>query len=61
MLAASWIMLIFAASGEDYTWTLCSIFVPPLAYFYGLFEWDKAGDAIKAAIIGLVLLALGLS
>lgn len=60
LLAASWIMLIIAASGEDYTWALCSVFLPPLAYFYGLFEWDKAGDSIKAAILGLVATALAL-
>lgn len=60
-LAASWVMLIIAASNKDFTWALCSIFIPPLAYFYALFEWDEAGDAIKMAILGLVLLALGLS
>ena len=61
LLAASWIQLIITASGEDFTWGLCSVFVPPLAYFYGLFQWDKAGDAIKMAIIGLVLTGMGLS
>jgi hypothetical protein len=60
-LVASWILLIIVASGEDFTWGLCSIFIPPLAYLYGLFAWNKAGDSIKLAIIGLVLVGLGLS
>ncbi|MGB5325357.1 MAG: hypothetical protein WBN40_08045 [Pseudomonadales bacterium] len=60
-LAASWIMLIITASNEDFTWGLCSVFIPPLAYLYALFEWEKAGDAIKMAAVGLLLLALGLS
>ena len=60
MLAASWIQLIIAASGEDFTWGLCSVFLPPLAYFYGLFQWEKAGDAIKMAIVGLILVGFGI-
>ena len=61
ILVASWIMMIFAASaGDDYTWALCSFFLPPLAYLYGLYRWELAGDSIKAAIIGLVLLGVGI-
>lgn len=58
ILVTSWTLLIIAASNEDFTWGLCSVFLPPLAYFYGLFQWDKAGDAIKMAVLGLILLAL---
>lgn len=61
LLAGSWILLIINASGEDFTWGLCSVFLPPLAYFYGLFQWEKAGDAIKMAILGIILVAVGLS
>lgn len=61
LLAASWIQLIITASAEDFTWGLCSLFLPPLAYFYALWEWDKAGDAIKMAVGGLVLIGLGIS
>ena len=61
ILAASWVMLIITASGEDFTWGLCAVFLPPLAYLYALFAWDKAADVIKMAVIGLVLLGLGLS
>ena len=60
VLAASWMQLIITASREDFTWGLCSLFLPPLAYFYALWEWDKAGDAIKMAVVGIVLLGLGL-
>ena len=60
ILVTSWVLLIIAASNEDFTWGLCSVFVPPLAYFYGLLQWDKAGDAIKMALLGLFLLWLGL-
>ncbi len=61
LLAGSWIQLIFTATAEDFTWGLCSVFLPPLAYFYGLFEWSKAGDAIKMAIVGLVMIGCGLA
>ena len=59
ILVASWVMLIFAASSDDFTWALFAVFLPPLAYAYGLYRWELAGDAIKAAIIGLGLLAIG--
>lgn len=62
LLIASWVyMIIIASDSGDTTWTLSSMFLPPLAYFYGLFAWDKAGDAIKLALLGLFLLWLGLS
>ena len=60
LLVGSWLSLIFAATSEDFTWGLCSVFLPPLAYFYGLFQWDKAGDAIKMAVLGLILIGVGL-
>ncbi len=59
VLVASWALLIIAASNDDYTWALCSVFIPPLAYFYGLFRWSEAGDSIKLAFVGLFLLWLG--
>lgn len=61
VLIASWVLLIITAAGDDYTWALCSVFLPPLAYFYGLFRWSKAGDSIKLAITGLVLLWFGIA
>ncbi len=60
LLVGSWLTMIFAASSEDFTWGLCAVFLPPLAYLYGLFQWEKAGDAIKMAVLGLVLVGIGL-
>ena len=28
-LVASWILLIITAANEDFTWGLCSVFLPP--------------------------------
>lgn len=61
VLIASWVLLIITAANDDYTWALCSVFLPPLAYFYALFRWSDAGDSIKLAFVGLVLLWLGLA
>jgi hypothetical protein len=58
ILAASWIMLIIASFREDFTWGLSSVFVPPFAYFYGLFKWQKAQEAILFAVLGWVLIFL---
>jgi len=35
VLAASWMQLIITASREDFTWGLCSLFLPPLALQLG--------------------------
>jgi len=61
ILVMSWVLLIINAANEDFTWALCSVFLPPLAYFYGLFRWSEAGDSIKLAFLGLFLIWLGLS
>lgn len=58
ILASSWIMLIITSFKEDFTWGLSAVFVPPFAYFYGLFKLDKAGTAILFAILGWVLIFL---
>jgi hypothetical protein len=58
ILLASWIMLIITSFKEDITWGLCALFLPPLAYFYGLFRWSKAHDAILIAALGCLLLVL---
>jgi hypothetical protein len=49
-LVASWILLIITAANE--------VFLPPLAYFYALFEWRKTADSLKFAGLGIALLAL---
>lgn len=58
MLLASWVLLLIVAWKEDYAWGLCSLFLPPLAYLYGLARWDKAGESILLAAGGWVLIWL---
>jgi hypothetical protein len=60
-LIASWGMLIIASFKEDYAWGLCSILLPPLAYFVGLLQWKKAKDALLTASLGIVILFLSTS
>ncbi len=58
ILLASWIMLIVDSFNQDYTWGLCSIFLPPLAYFYALCNWSKAAGSLTFAVIGWFLIIL---
>ena len=60
-LAVSWILLLVASWKEDYTWGLCTVFLPPLSYLYSLARLDKAGDALLVAVFGWILIWLGLS
>jgi hypothetical protein len=59
-LLASWVLLLIRSSEEDFTWGLCALLLPPLAYFYGLFRLDKAGEALALAALGWLLLFLAL-
>ena len=59
-LVVSWILLLIASWKEDYSWGLCSLFLPPLAYLYGLARLDKAGESLLVAVIGWVLIWLSL-
>lgn len=56
LLLASWIQLIIVSFEEDYTWGLCSVFLPPFSYFYSLFAWQKAKSCIWLAVLGCALL-----
>jgi len=56
MLVCSWLLLLKESFDDDFTWGLCTLFIPPLSYFYGLFAWDKAKEAIGLAVLGLALL-----
>jgi len=60
ILLVSWVLMLITAWREDYAWGLFATLLPPLAYLYGLFRLDKAGQSIGVAVVGLVLLALGL-
>ena len=57
-LLASWVVLLIASWKEDYTWGLCTLFLPPLSYLYGLTRLDQAGDAMLLAIAGWILIWL---
>lgn len=59
-LLVSWILLMVASWKEDYSWGLCTMFLPPLSYLYGLARLDKAGDAILVAILGWVFIWFGI-
>lgn len=58
LVLISWGLLIVTSFQEDFTWGLCTIFIPPLAYFYGLFNLSKAGQAILIAVLGWVMVLL---
>ena len=55
-LMMSWIVLLIEAWKEDYTWGLCTLFLPPLSYAYSLTQLDKAGGALGLAAIGWLLI-----
>jgi len=57
-LLASWVLLLIASWKEDYAWGLCTLFLPPLSYLYGLARLDKAGDALLLALFGWILVWL---
>jgi hypothetical protein len=54
----SWILLLIAAFKEDYAWGIFAVLLPPLAYVYGLFRLDKAGQSLLVAAAGLFMLFL---
>lgn len=60
LLLASWVQLLFVAFKDDYSWGLSTLFVPPLAYLYGLFALEKAGAAILLSAIGWILIFIAL-
>jgi hypothetical protein len=59
-LLASWVLLLITASREDFSWGLCALLMPPLAYLYGLFRLDKAGEPLALAAVGWLLIFLAL-
>ncbi|HBO12815.1 MAG TPA: hypothetical protein DD491_08535 [Halieaceae bacterium] len=60
LLLVSWVLMLITAWREDYAWGLFATLLPPLAYLYGLFRLDKAGQSVGIAVLGLLLLGLGL-
>ena len=59
-LAVSWVQLLITSSREDFTWGLCTFFMPPLSYGYSLVRLDITKDSLILAVIGCVLIFLGL-
>jgi len=60
LLLASWIQLLFVAFKDDFSWGLSTVFVPPLAYIYGLFALEKCTASIVMAILGCGLIFFAL-
>lgn len=58
LLAVSWVLLLQVSFADDYVWGLTTLFLPPLAYLYGCFAWDKAKDPLYFAAGGCGLLVL---
>ena len=59
-LLVSWILLLVTSWKEDYSWGLCTLFLPPLSYLYALGRLDKAGDAILVAVVGWIFIFLAI-
>jgi hypothetical protein len=59
-LLTSWVILLITSWKEDYSWGLCTLFLPPLSYLYALGRLDKAGDAVLVAVIGWVFIFLAI-
>ncbi len=59
-LLLSWVILLIVSSKEDFTWGLCSVFLPPLSYAYCLLEFDKTKGILGLATIGWLLIWLGI-
>lgn len=59
-LLVSWVLLLIVSSKEDFSWGLCSVFLPPLSYLYSLLRLDLAKDVLLLAILGWVLIGMAL-
>ncbi|GAB5415093.1 MAG: hypothetical protein Cons2KO_26960 [Congregibacter sp.] len=55
-MLVSWVLLLIAAWKDDYAWGIFAVLLPPLAYIYGLFRLEKAGQSLLVAFAGLVML-----
>lgn len=55
-LLVSWILLLIAAWKDDYAWGIFAVLLPPLAYIWGLFRLEKAGQSLLVAFVGLTML-----
>jgi uncharacterized membrane protein YhhN len=58
ILLVSWILLLITAWRDDYAWGLFATLLPPVAYIYGLFRLEKAGQPLLVAAVGCVFIIL---
>ena len=58
ILLVSWILLLITAWQDDYAWGLFATLLPPIAYIYGLFRLEKAGQPLLVAVVGWVCIIL---
>lgn len=56
LLLLSWGLLLATSFKEDFTWGLCTIFLPPLSYLYGFVRWSRAQEPLLVGLLGLALL-----
>ena len=60
-LLASWVTLLISASKEDFAWGLCTVLLPPCSYLYGLFRLDITKESLLLAVIGCLLVWIGIT
>ncbi len=60
LLLSSWVYLGFVAFEKDFSWGLCTIFLPVLGYLYAFFSWEEGKAPLALAGLGwlCVLLAI---
>ena len=59
-LLVSWCLLLITAWKEDYAWGMFSLLLPPIGYGYALFRLDSTKETLLLAVIGWLLVILGL-
>jgi hypothetical protein len=60
ILLVSWILLLIAAWKDDYAWGIFATLLPPVAYIYGFFRLEKAGQSLLVAAVGWLFIFLAL-
>lgn len=60
LIVAGWVQLLITSFGEDFSWGLTTLFLPPFSYIYSCFAFEKAKGALTLTGIGWVLVLLSL-
>lgn len=55
-LLVSWILLLIAAWSDDYAWGIFATLLPPVAYIWGFFRLEKAGQSLLVAALGWAMI-----